>query len=309
MARPTKLTLDWFMHDQGARNDRKIKRVTRKWKAEGYALYFMLLEMLIAEKGMQLSLADTEIAEIVAEETFCRDVHHMLAMISSMVDAELFDRQLWEAERIVFSPKLFARYEDRIKANKQAAVRKAKSREAKKSIEASYDERLNKLNASLPNSNLAHAHADLNPDLNTDTDPDPNTYKQTHTHIHMVSQSDNSRQPCDNQVVTSDNEEDRQAVQFLKLPWKDSFNNIEEAFLDFVSTQMPTNGRMHPKLMAKRFIRNREREGQLAALYDYWDQFKSEPEKEKPVKSRLKPVRHSPEEAEAKFRELLDSPA
>ena len=83
----------------------------------------MLLEMLIAEDGMRLSLADPAEAEIVADETFCRDTHHLLAMITSMVEAGLFDRGWWESERVVFSPALFHRYEEKIQYRKAAAVR------------------------------------------------------------------------------------------------------------------------------------------------------------------------------------------
>lgn len=300
MARPQKLTLDWFMHDKDARNDRKIKRVTRKWQAQGYALYFMLLEMLIAEDGMQLSLAATEDAEIVADETFCRDTHHLLAMITSMVEVGLFDQGLWESERIVFSPALYERYRSRIEANRKAAQRKRRSREAQ-----FYQDKQEQLEQSVNNSHT-HAIRDLDPEQ--DPDPDPETDNRS-IPIYIASQSDNSRQPCDNPVVTRDNGEDKQALQFMKRPWRKEGGQIEEGFLEFVATTCLPKSKdcgMHPKTKARNHIINLERIGPWAKLEGYWQDYQDASAVQAKPKTTLQAVRQvlTPEEYEAKLRAL-----
>lgn len=306
MARPQKLTLDWFMHDKDARNDRKIKRVTRKWQAQGYALYFMLLEMLIAEDGMQLSLAATEDAEIVADETFCRDTHHLLAMITSMVEAGLFDQGLWESERIVFSPALFHRYEEKIQYRKAAAVRKARSRAAKQEIAANYDARLQQLSDS-----VANAHADLHSDPDLDLENQKSeirNQKQETIYTYRVTK-DILGQPCDNPVVTRDNDEDKQALQFMKRPWQNGNGRYEEGFLEFVATTcLPKSkdGDMHPKTKARNHIINLERIGPWAKLEGYWQDYQDVSAVQAKPKTTLQAVRQvlTPEEYEAKLRAL-----
>ena len=51
----------YFPHFIGARNDRKIKRVRRDFGIEGYALYFMTLEVLREEQDLQYPLSDIDI--------------------------------------------------------------------------------------------------------------------------------------------------------------------------------------------------------------------------------------------------------
>lgn len=51
----------YFPHFIGARNDRKIKRVRRDLGVEGYALYFMTLEVLREEQDLQYPLGDIDI--------------------------------------------------------------------------------------------------------------------------------------------------------------------------------------------------------------------------------------------------------
>lgn len=51
----------YFPHFIGARNDRKIKRVRRDLGAEGYALYFMTLEVLREEQELAYPMEDIDI--------------------------------------------------------------------------------------------------------------------------------------------------------------------------------------------------------------------------------------------------------
>ena len=131
MPRPRKLTMDFFIHDANASSDKKIKLLSKKHGNDGYATYFRLLESLCHEPGMQLSLKDPELAELLAEDYRLRDIQHLYKIIQCCADIKLLDKQLWETERVVFSHGLFNRYSDRLEDRKDAAVRQQRSREAK----------------------------------------------------------------------------------------------------------------------------------------------------------------------------------
>lgn len=131
MGRPQKLTLDFYIHDAHASDDRKVKRLERKFKNDGYATFFKVLERLCREKGMKLSLADLEDAEILAEECNLRDCHHLFAIIQFCTEIGLLNKQLWESERLVFSDSFQQRYIDRLEQRKSDAKRKRRSREVK----------------------------------------------------------------------------------------------------------------------------------------------------------------------------------
>ena len=51
----------YFPHFSNARGDRKIKRVMSELGAEGYAIYFMLLEVLREEQGFKYPLTDIDL--------------------------------------------------------------------------------------------------------------------------------------------------------------------------------------------------------------------------------------------------------
>ena len=156
MARPPKKTLDFFLHDSNARGDRKIKGLRRRHGNDGYATYFILLEMLCQEDGMRLSLSDSLDMETAIEDTGVRDQAHLHAIVQTCADIGLFDKQLWESERVVFSHGLHRRYKGRLEERRADAKRKQRKRE-----EESLSRRIAEIEIQ-------------NPD--PDPDPDPYTY-------------------------------------------------------------------------------------------------------------------------------------
>ena len=131
MARPKKLTLDFFVHSSNARSDRRIKSLRRREKNDGYATYYILLEMSCAENDMKLDLSNDITIEDVAEECGLRDVAHLYKVIESCISVGLFNAQLWRSDRIIFSDDLYASYLDRLEERKATAERKNRSVEAK----------------------------------------------------------------------------------------------------------------------------------------------------------------------------------
>lgn len=135
MARPLKLTLDFFVHDADASNDTKVRAISRKHGNDGYATFFRLLEVLCKQQSLQLDLSDSLVAEALSEDFRLRDTQHLYTIVQTCADIGLFDKQLWEAERVVLSPGLYRRYLNRLQERKQAAERQRRSTEAK-SLEA-----------------------------------------------------------------------------------------------------------------------------------------------------------------------------
>lgn len=60
MARPVKNSCDYFSHDAGMRNHRKIKSVRQKFGINGYGIWCMLIEYLTASDGNEFENSDLE---------------------------------------------------------------------------------------------------------------------------------------------------------------------------------------------------------------------------------------------------------
>lgn len=129
--RPKKLTLDFFIHDVHASSDIKIRRLEKRHGNDGYATFFKLLERMCQHDGMKLDLSDTGNAEILADDFNLRDIHHLFQVIQDCTEIGLFDKQLWNGDRVVFSHSLYGRYLDRLEERRQAAERKNRRAEAK----------------------------------------------------------------------------------------------------------------------------------------------------------------------------------
>lgn len=67
MARPVKNNADYFTHDNGMRNDRKLKAVRTRFGAEGYAVYCMLLEVLTEANHLVVRYIDFEIEMLAGD--------------------------------------------------------------------------------------------------------------------------------------------------------------------------------------------------------------------------------------------------
>jgi hypothetical protein len=132
MGRPSKVTLDFFLHDARASADIKIRSLRRMHGNDGYATYFTLLELCCSEEGMKIGLKGEINAQVVALECALRDAPHLYKVIQSCADIGLFNKQLWESERIVFSDSLHSRYVERLEVRKSDAQRKRQGRLAKK---------------------------------------------------------------------------------------------------------------------------------------------------------------------------------
>lgn len=232
MARPKKLTLDFYLHDADARGNRKIRSLRRKHGNDGYTTFFVLLEMLCQEDGLKLCISDHFEAETVAEECGLRDVAHLYAVLQTCTAIGLFDRQLWEGERVIFSHGLYERFISRLEERQKAAERKAKSRAEKNQAEALKKrvEDFQTLNSEDQNSEFRIQISDIR------------------TQNSEGSQQDNEVVTRDNVVTTEQKERTRVETSssetcdrgFQKFPWG-YFQNPDPAFLNYLAKEyLPT---------------------------------------------------------------------
>jgi hypothetical protein len=61
MGRPAKNNADFFSHDTGMRNHRKVKAIRNKFSIIGYAIWCMLLEHLTGSDGNEFEDSDSEL--------------------------------------------------------------------------------------------------------------------------------------------------------------------------------------------------------------------------------------------------------
>ncbi|HQG06788.1 MAG TPA: DUF4373 domain-containing protein [Anaerohalosphaeraceae bacterium] len=100
MPRPRKKGLDYFPHDTDAAGDEKIAAIISNYGATGYAVFFYLLERIYREGG-ELEIKShtlTLYAGILRIDPIL-----FAQIIESAVEFGCFDRERWDAEKILTS--------------------------------------------------------------------------------------------------------------------------------------------------------------------------------------------------------------
>ena len=104
MARPTKNSCDYFPHDTGMRNHKKIKAIRQKFGITGYAIWVMLLELLTGSDGNVIEDTELEL-ELISGDfgvsvTEIRDVLNycyileLLFLKNGFISSESLDERL-----------------------------------------------------------------------------------------------------------------------------------------------------------------------------------------------------------------------
>lgn len=123
MGRKRKLTLDFFILDADHWQSSGARLLRRKHGVEGYGAYLTLLQILCRKDGMTFHVDPGDESTLLAEDLGLRDAAHLHKFIHTCADHGLLDKQLWESERVVFSPELYDDYTKRLKERKDAASR------------------------------------------------------------------------------------------------------------------------------------------------------------------------------------------
>ena len=124
MARPRKENAEYFSHDSGMRNDEKILALRSKFGNQGYAFWFMFLEILTNEEGFKKEIKTEVQKELLAGDmrisvaemqdilSFCSRIellqekdsifwsYNLIKRLEPMVQKREFLRQKYEDKRV-----------------------------------------------------------------------------------------------------------------------------------------------------------------------------------------------------------------
>ena len=108
MARASKPGLDYFPHDCNMFEDSKIKYIRALYGVNGYAMYNRLLEILYSEQGYYLYFPERNL--ILFADDFKIEHEQCRKIIQSLIDENLFDRNLYEIYSILTSIRIQKTY-------------------------------------------------------------------------------------------------------------------------------------------------------------------------------------------------------
>lgn len=118
----------YFPHFIGARNDRKIQRVRRDFGIEGYAMFFMLLEVLREEQELAYPIEDIDIlaSDFGTSEAKLKTIilNYGLFEIKETLDGKMF----FSPKQIQYLEPYFTRREiSRLNGKKSGEIRRKKA--------------------------------------------------------------------------------------------------------------------------------------------------------------------------------------
>lgn len=108
--RNVKRGLMYFRLDCGLFQDRKLKRLMRRWQNDGLAVYLALLCEIYRDKGYYI-VADQDLIADIAD-TCLLDDDRTSNIFHDCIELGLFDRQLYERSELLTSRGIQARYLD-----------------------------------------------------------------------------------------------------------------------------------------------------------------------------------------------------
>ena len=107
MARPAKPGLDYFPLDTDMFCDMRIRRLIRRCGGEAVAVYTLLL-CTVYRSGYYI-VADDDLSFMLSEQSGL-DEAYILKVISSCIDIGLFDKTLYNSDRVLTSRAIQERY-------------------------------------------------------------------------------------------------------------------------------------------------------------------------------------------------------
>jgi len=103
----------YFPHFSNARHDRKIKRIRLDWGNQGYALYFMTLEVLRDQSDFSYPTSDID---LLADEFNVTEAE----LKAIIFDYKLFEIKKVDEEEVFTSPKLLDYMQPYLERSKKA---------------------------------------------------------------------------------------------------------------------------------------------------------------------------------------------
>jgi hypothetical protein len=102
MARPRKEGMDYFPHDANAVNDKKIEALRMLYGNDGYAFYFILLEIIYQEPTFELDVSDAETRQILARKVAVTD-EKFESMLETSIKRDCFDIESYQTRHVLTS--------------------------------------------------------------------------------------------------------------------------------------------------------------------------------------------------------------
>lgn len=129
MARPRKEGMDYFPHDTDAVNDTKIEALRMLYGNDGYAFYFILLELIYRQPNFELDVSDAETIQILAKKVEV-STDKFNSMLQTAIKRECFDASAYYERCVLTSEGVKKR--SKVVVDKREKMRKKPSSGAEK---------------------------------------------------------------------------------------------------------------------------------------------------------------------------------
>jgi hypothetical protein len=94
--------MDYFPHDTNALGDKKIEALRILYGNDGYAFYFILLEMIYQEPNFELDVSDAETIQILAKKVEVT-VQKFAEILETAIKRECFDPKMYQERGVLTS--------------------------------------------------------------------------------------------------------------------------------------------------------------------------------------------------------------
>lgn len=94
--------MDYFSHDTNALGDKKIEALRMLYGNDGYAFYFILLEMIYQEPNFELDVSDAETIQILAKKVEVT-IQKFESILETSIKRECFDPKSYKERKVLTS--------------------------------------------------------------------------------------------------------------------------------------------------------------------------------------------------------------
>ncbi len=121
MARPERNTVEYFPHP--VTHGKKMSYLEKKYKNDGYATWFKILEELGNTEYHYLNLKDEVQIMFLSDKCLVSETV-LVSIIEDLIRLNEFDKKLWENHKILFNEKFVSSIEDAYKKRKNKCINK-----------------------------------------------------------------------------------------------------------------------------------------------------------------------------------------
>ena len=121
MARPERNNVDYFPHP--VTHGKKMSYIEKKYKNDGYAVWFKILEELGSNNYHYLDLSDEVQIMFLSDRCFV-DENRLISIIEDLIRLKEFDKDLWYEHKILFNEKFIESIQDAYKKRSNSCIEK-----------------------------------------------------------------------------------------------------------------------------------------------------------------------------------------